>query len=408
MYNILILIESMNPNDSSGIKGRLALINNLIKIGYQVKVIHLDENYTNDESFEAEVVGRFPTSIYFWLSKLNTFAKSLNIKLNKWVEPQFGFSFSHYEDVDRFKKALVRETPDHYDIVFTLSKAASFRPHKAVLESPEWHSRWYAYVHDPYPMYVYPRPYDWAEPGSLLKRAFFLQVYAKAKKIAYPSLLLAEWMESYYPLGMAKRAIIPHQIPLNLTKEINDTIQLPDFFDSKKFTVLHAGSLMKQRPPFVLMKAFNLFLANSKEPNVNAQLIFVGGASEDHKIEVKPLLNKNITFYGSYLPFTTVFELQKQATLNVVIEANARISPFLPGKIPHLVLAKKPILHIGPKVSETIRLLGDNYPLHTLNHPNQIETLSDKIASIYSKWADKKQSSMNRKDLENYFSKIKL
>jgi hypothetical protein len=257
-------------------------------------------------------------------------------------------------------------------------------------------------------MYAYPRPYDWAEPGSLQKRAFFLGVYAKAKRIVYPSQLLAEWMESYYPSDMSKRLIIPHQIGDNLNVEDNDVIQLPGFFDSKKFTILHAGSLMKQRPPFVLIKAFNLFLANNENAKVNAQLIFIGRAFEGHKAEMQSLLNKNITNYDSYMPFETVFELQKRASINVVIEANTWLSPFLPGKIPHLVIADKPILHIGPTQSETIRILGKHHELHVPNHIDELQLLAKKLASVYESWNACKNLSLDRPDLGEYLTSIDL
>ena len=38
--NILVVIESLDPNHSSGIKGRLALISNLKDCGYTLKVYH--------------------------------------------------------------------------------------------------------------------------------------------------------------------------------------------------------------------------------------------------------------------------------------------------------------------------------------------------------------------------------
>ena len=38
--HIIIVSESIDVNDSSASKGRVALINNLIKIGYQVTVLH--------------------------------------------------------------------------------------------------------------------------------------------------------------------------------------------------------------------------------------------------------------------------------------------------------------------------------------------------------------------------------
>ena len=395
---ILILIESINPNDSSGVKGRLALINNLIKIGHQVKVIHLDESYTKNVNYKTEVVKRFPTSFYFWLSKLNTFAKKFNIKLNKWVEPQFGFSFSHYEDVARFKKALAREKPENYDIVFTLSKAASFRPHKAVLESPKWHSRWYAYVHDPYPMHAYPRPYDWVEPGHHQKRNFFLGICDKALKLVYPSLLLAEWMESYYHNSEHKRLIIPHQID----KTVNISAY-NEYFSRSTFTILHAGSLMSARKPYALIDAFLKLKEEFPELKHNSNLLFIGSKSCFHDYFEEVSQNHPELIYTSEaIPFSEVLRLQMDASVNVILEARGPVSPFLPGKFSHCITAKKPILLLGPYYSEAKRLLeGDKHPYWS--EIDDEETILRLLKVIYQSWKANSTNCKHQK-LENYLS----
>ena len=398
MYNILILVESIDPNDSSGVKGRLALINNIIKIGHRAKIIHLDENYTNHESFKVEVIGRFPTSIYLWLSKLNTFAKKLNIKLNKWVESKFGFSFSHYEDVARFKKALTKENPDHYDIVFTLSKAASFRPHKAVLESPRWHNKWYAYVHDPYPTASYPRPYDWVEPGHQKKRDFFLGVFAQAKKLVYPSLYLAEWMESYYRKPVQKRLIIPHQIDRTVAIAENNS-----YFSKSIFTILHAGSLMSARKPYTLVNAFLKLKQEFPELKRNSCLLFIGPKSCFHDYFVKlSQQHPELIYTSKAIPFNEVLRLQKDASVNVILEAKGFASPFLPGKFPHCIMAEKPILLLGPYYSESRRLLGNE------DHPywseiDDMEKIYKLLKVVYLSWKSKGVA-YQYENVENYLS----
>ena len=403
---ILILIESINLNDSSGIKGRLSLIKNLAQLGHNLKVYHLDTSNPIIDGVETLALSRNKTSAFYWLARLKTLFSKGGLNFNRYVEERYGFSFSHYEDVGRFKKALSQENQDHYDIVFTLSKASSFRPHKAVLESPKWHSKWYAYIHDPYPMYAYPRPYDWAEPGSLKKRAFFLELYKKSKKVVYPSLLLAEWMESYYD-GSTKRLIIPHQIDQELAIA-SQTRVLPDFFDPDNFNILHAGSLMKQRPPFILIKAFQDFLKKRPEAKIEARLIFIGNVFDGHKKELNSYASSNVIVHNQYMDFNVVFELQQQASMNVVIEANTPYSPFLPGKMPHLVIADKPILHVGPAYSETMRLLGEEYPWHVSNHESHVTKLSEKLVLAYKEWSTKKSFSLQRADLKEYLSKINL
>ena len=112
-----------------------------------------------------------------------------------------------------------------------MSKGASFRPHYAVLQLPQFHDKWMAYVHDPYPMHCYPRPYDWVETSYKQKEKFFKLVSEKARYSAFPSQLLKEWMGSYFPNFLRTGIIIPHQ---NADYKINDVV-LPDYFDNTKF-----------------------------------------------------------------------------------------------------------------------------------------------------------------------------
>src|SRR5690606_27487000 len=114
------------------------------------------------------------------------------------------------------------------------------------------------YIHDPYPLHYYPEPYQWSEPGYKKKIQFFNDVSLKCKWAAFPSLLLKKWMSNYFSHFHEKSLIIPHQ--LNNISLKNSSQKLPSFFDHGKFSLLHAGNLMKQRSPFGLLDGFKLFL----------------------------------------------------------------------------------------------------------------------------------------------------
>src|SRR5690606_2093415 len=75
------------------------------------------------------------------------------INLAKHLEPVFGFSFTFFNDTRSIAKALKNEVGTKPDMVMTLSKGASFRPHYALLKVPEFHNVWMAYIHDPYPFF---------------------------------------------------------------------------------------------------------------------------------------------------------------------------------------------------------------------------------------------------------------
>ena len=76
-----------------------------------------------------------------------------------------------------------------------------------------------------------------------------LSITQKAKILSFPSLLLKEWMQSYFLDVTDKSVIIPHQI------KVDDELQpLPDFFQKEQFSLLHAGNLLKPKPNSILLE----------------------------------------------------------------------------------------------------------------------------------------------------------
>lgn len=359
MKKLLVIAESIDVEDSSGSKANVALIRNLAKAGFQILVYHYTRKEIHLKDIPCVALKENRKSLLFFLSRIERHLRyRTGWLVNETIEKVLGFSFTLFNDRNSIVAGLKNSQDFEPDLVLTLSKGGSFRPHHAMLKIPEWHSKWMAYIHDPYPMHSYPRPYDWVEPGHQKKRKFFLQVAEKAKYAAYPSQLLAEWMESYFPPLKGKRIVLPHQIDTDFKIEA-----LPEFFKQDYFTVVHAGALMSARNPMCLINAFKRFLAEFPEAKKNSQLLFLGKKSR-YTREFQKVKNEMPQFYSSdsNLSFTTVIAIQRAASVNVILEAKGPISPFLPGKFPHCIQAGKPILLLGPYYSESKRLLGEDYP----------------------------------------------
>lgn len=398
---ILIVAESIDLDDSSGSKANVALIKNLYKAGFEIQVYHYTRKNIQLPGISCHSIKENRRSLLFLLSRTERYLRYwFNLKLYKPIEQIFGFSFTLFNDRNSILSALKEIKNSEPDLVLTLSKAASFRPHHALLKLPKWHSKWMAYIHDPYPFASYPRPYDYVEPGHQQKRKFFLNVANKAKYVAYPSELLAEWMESYYFTLRGKAVIIPHQIDDD--KELG--LEVPQFFEKDAFTILYAGALMDARNPIGLVVAFQKFLKKNPEAGSHSQLLFIGEKSK-YSEEFQKIKKELPQFYSSdkYIPFSTVLEMQKNAAVNVILEAKGPISPFLPGKFPHCVKTGKPILLLGPYYSESRRLLGDNYLYWA--EIDKIDKISAHIENLYFRWQKgPAQFLLNRPDLEAYLS----
>jgi hypothetical protein len=397
---ILVVVDSINIEDSSGSKANVALIQNLSEAGYEVLVYHYTLKQIKLKDVNCFAIPEIKYSFMYFLSRLQrVFSRWTNINLAPFFEQLFGFSFTFFNDTSGIIRAL-KKCEFEPDLILTLSKGASFRPHYAVLKCSDLHHKWMAYIHDPYPFHYYPRPYTWVESGYKSKELFFLKVSEKAKYTAFPSLLLKEWMSSYFPDFLKTGVIIPHQ---NAKYNIQDT-SFPDYFDATKFNLLHAGNLMKQRSPQGLIEGFKLFLNKNPEAVKEVKLILLGNASYHSKmLEEYQIDNPEMYIYNGNVTFDVVCNLQKNVSVNIILESKSEISPFLPAKFPHCVEANKKILSLAPYYSETRRLLGNDYPYWAEVY--EVEKIAFIIENLYQLWKQNPDNLLlNRNDLVEYLS----
>ena len=217
MEKILVVAESINVEDSSGSKANVALIQNLHKAEFEILVYHYTREDIKLAGIPCYAIQENRNSLFFYLSRVERkLRKNLSIRIHKPLENLFGFSFTLFNDRDSIANSIEKIEGFIPDYVLTLSKGGSFRPHHALLKLPQLHSKWIAYMHDPYPMHLYPPPFAWVEPGQFRKWEFVRDVSKKARFSAFPSKLLMNWMGSYYPDFLNSGVIIPHQLCYNL------------------------------------------------------------------------------------------------------------------------------------------------------------------------------------------------
>ncbi|WP_055435393.1 hypothetical protein [Lacinutrix algicola] len=398
---ILVVVESIDINATSGAKANVALINTLLLCKEQVTVLHYTRKTINMPLANCVAIKERKLSLNYLLSRSQRiFQRKTKINISKFLENIFGHSFTFFNDSKSIQKAIKKYYTNH-DLIITLSQGASFRPHNAMLKLPELHSKWLAYVHDPYPFHLYPEPYNWTEAGYKQKEYFFRKVSERAKYSAFPSQLLKEWMGQFFPNFIETGLVIPHQqLKVDVLEELG---VYNAFVDDDKFTLLHAGNLMKQRSPFFLIKAYRTFLELNPKAKDNSVLLLIGPASYHQKeIEIEQQTLSQLQLHLKNVPFNVVNTLQHRATVNIILESKSKISPFLPGKFPHCVFANKPILALSPKRSETRHLLGDAYPF--VSEVDDVALIASKIETLYLNWVQKKEGSLNRPDLEHYLS----
>ncbi|RMA57980.1 glycosyltransferase family protein [Ulvibacter antarcticus] len=398
---ILAVVESIDVNDSSGTKVNMAMINSLRQLGYEVTCLHYTRKDIKINGIECIAAEERKASIFFILGRIQRLLfRWFKIQIGERVDRVLGFSFGFFNDSKSIENAIKKHSPKDFQMIWTLSKGNSYRTHRAVLSLPAWHDKWYSCVHDPYPQQLYPRPYNYIPRGYREKRRFFLKMTQKAKRIVLPSLVLKEWLQSYYPAMEGKSLIIPHQI---VNFEMH-AVDLPHYFNKDNFNLLHAGNLLDLRDPKPLVEAFELFLKKTPEAISDAKLLFLGGESvfTKYMLEQSKELPQLYVSNG-YVAFEETYRMQQLAVVNIILEAKSEISPFLPGKFPHCITADAPILLVGPYYSECKRLLGNDYPYKF--DFDEIEKIAATLKNLYNQWKlGSEKVRLNRPDLEKYLS----
>jgi hypothetical protein len=398
---ILIVVESIDTEDSSGSKANVAFIKSLKEGGFNIKVYHYTRKDIDLKGISCVSMKENRKSVLFLLSRIERYCRYfLKVNLNKHLEKVFGFSFTLFNDRNSIISSLNNIKSFKPDLVITLSKGGSFRPHHALLKMPEWHCIWLAYIHDPYPAHLYPRPFAWVESGYLKKWQFVRDVSEKAAFSGFPSQLLMEWMGSYFPEFDKTGIVIPHQ----LINEEKKDISFPIYFDKNKFNLLHAGNLLAPRNPIPLVIAYEKFIKQYPEAAQESKLLLVG--NNDLYISELTIYLERISSnlsVESYTNYQKVCQMQMASAVNIILEAKSEISPFLPGKFPHCVLADKPILLLGPNLSESRRLLGNDYKYWA--EAGDVEKITALILDLYLEWKNNKaRFKLNRPDLLEYLS----
>jgi hypothetical protein len=132
---IFIIVESIDVDGSSGAKANVALIQNLHKAGFDLKVYHYSQKNIQLGEIECINIKEKRWSFLFFLSRLERYTRYLfNIEPNKQLEKLFGFSFTLFNDRNSIVSGLKNVRNFSPELILTLSQAGSFRPHHALLK----------------------------------------------------------------------------------------------------------------------------------------------------------------------------------------------------------------------------------------------------------------------------------
>ena len=99
---ILVVVDSINVEDSSGSKANIAIIQNLVEAGFEIVVYHYTLKNIQLAGVNCFAIPEIKYSPLYFLSRIQrVLSRSFNINVSKLLEKMFGFSFTFYnENID--------------------------------------------------------------------------------------------------------------------------------------------------------------------------------------------------------------------------------------------------------------------------------------------------------------------
>ncbi len=118
----------------------------------------------------------------------------------------------------------------------------------------------------------------------------------------------------------------------------------------QKFTLAHIGSLLTDRNPIALWQALSELVKENENFAKHLQLNLIGVVGEDVRQSIAShQLNKYVSYLG-YVSHEEVIAHQAKSQVLLLLEINAEeTQAIIPGKLFEYLIAKRPILAIGPK-----------------------------------------------------------
>lgn len=386
----LILAENLEINrTSSGLRSHKQII--LYK--------HIFSSLSVITSTDKKLVHRIPEVNYEFIEITPKTDLNPISKIPKSVAFQnlvFGLELKHKSIINLWKKKITFFLDQkNFDFIISLGSGASFLPAYAVyFLKNKYNFKHLMFVHDPFPFNQYPPPYQ--KKNSLPFKSMaklFGKVLNKADILSFPSLRLMQWMNSFYP-GISKKNIIqPHiGIPLEELEgylQNSNTNKIPHF--SNGLNIVHTGTLLGPRNPLYIIKALKKLFQQHPESKEIVHLYIIGKVSKDWNVQ--KLKSDNVHVYPERYTYLQSLKIQQNADILLLIEAVSEVSPFMPGKLADYLMAKKPILSLTPKTSETTRILGVDYPLAVDN--GNIEAITKKLTLIYNAYCKNSLTDLN-------------
>lgn len=404
---VLIITYYWPPAGGSGVQRWLKFVKYLQEYGIEPVVYTVDNaRYLKEDKTLLEDVPRNtkvlkhsiwePTDLLFWKKKKSQKSGISNISQNRFLSFIRGNFFIPDPKVF-WVNSSVKFLQKYLNSNKVDAIISSGPPHSMHLIAQKLHKKnklkWIADFRDPWTDLYYNK--DFSEQSFAKKKNKILE--KSVLKNADCVLTVSESLKEQFSINARRVEVITNGYD-NEIRSVEDTVL------DKLFTISYIGLLPKQSNPKLFFKVLQELCSQNEDFKNDLKLNFIGDISDDVRVEVlKNNLEKNTSFKG-YVDHEKAIEFQNKAQVLLLLIPNIEKSKgILTGKLFEYLIAKRPILAIGPEDGDLAEILKETDSGILIDFSNR-EQLSSEILKFYHQYK-KGNLKVNSKNIGKYHRK---
>ena len=404
---VLIITYYWPPAGGSGVQRWLKFVKYLQEYGIEPVVYTVDNaRYLKEDKTLLDDVPRNtkvlkhsiwePTDLLFWKKKKSQKSGISNINQNRFLSFIRGNFFIPDPKVF-WVNSSVKFLQKYLNSNKVDAIISTGPPHSMHLIAQKLHKKnklkWIADFRDPWTDLYYNK--DFSEQSFAKKKNKILEKLVL--KNADCVLTVSESLKEQFSINARRVEVITNGYD-NETRSAEDTVL------DKLFTISYIGLLPKQSNPKLFFKVLQELCSQNEDFKNDLKLNFIGDISDDVRVEVlKNNLEKNTSFKG-YVDHEKAIEFQNKAQVLLLLIPNIEKSKgILTGKLFEYLIAKRPILAIGPEDGDLAEILKETDSGILIDFSNR-EQLSSEILKFYHQYK-KGNLKVNSKNIGKYHRK---
>ena len=150
------------------------------------------------------------------------------------------------------------------------------------------------------------------------------------------------------------------------------------------FTFVHVGSMNKDRNPIAFWRAVHAAVEKLPELKQKLKIKLIGPVDFSVRASVESMGLKEVTEFIEYVPHTEAVQLQQKAqVVLLVINNSPNARTIIPGKLFEYLGSGRPLLAIGPKESDSAKVI-EMTKGGVVHEHDDVEGLTSRILEYYN------------------------